>query len=159
MQIPPDIWSKCEHNPEAGGWWMMFGLSKLHFIREEDKLWAKCSALCPSCSPTSQLRQWDPICGQGGVTHWWRGETLSYSLYCIVCRPHGSLKGSWSAQWWWIASKYWKFSRVSCFLLCLLLDTVWSLLSADLPQALLRIQWTCTSIVWLISPAEKYVDF
>lgn len=29
------------HNTVAGGWWMMFGLRRLHFIREADKLCAK----------------------------------------------------------------------------------------------------------------------
>lgn len=43
--------------------------------------------------------------------------TLS-CLYCIVCRPHGSLKVSRSALRWWITYKDWESSRVSCFLIC-----------------------------------------
>ena len=99
---------------------------------------------------------------RGGITHPWLGQTLSCSSYCIVCRPHGSLKVSRSAQRWWITYKDWKSSRVSCFLLCptvcLLLDTVWSPLSADLLQAMLQIQPACTGNVWLISHIEDYVD-
>lgn len=96
---------------------------------------------------------------KGGITHPWLGQTLPDSLYCIVCRPHGSLKVNWSALRWWITHKDWKSSRVSCFLLCLLLDTVWSHLSADLPQAMLQIQGACAGSVWLISHIGDYVDY
>lgn len=145
---------------------MVFGLGRLHFIREEDKLCAKFSALFilsglwrASGDSGKQCE-----CQQGGgVTHPWLGQTLSCSSCCIVCRPHGSLKVSRSAQRWWITYRDWKSSRVSCFLLCptvcLLLDTVWSPLSADLLQAVLQIQPACTGNVWLISHIEDYVDY
>lgn len=86
-----------------------------------------------------------------GIRHPWLGQTLSHSLCCIVCHPHGSLKVSRSALRWWIAYEDWKSNWVSCFPRCLLLDTVWSHLSAYLLQAVLQIEWACTSNVWLIN--------
>lgn len=41
------------------GWWMVFGLGRLHIIREEDKVCAKSS----SCSLTNQHSQWERLSG------------------------------------------------------------------------------------------------
>lgn len=60
----------------------------------------------------------DVSVNSGGITRPWLGQTLSYSLYCVVCCPHGSLKVSRSALWWWITCKHWKSSWVSCSLQC-----------------------------------------
>lgn len=158
--------TRSHTSTEHGVWWMMFGLGRLHFIREEDKLCAKLSALFilsglwrASGDSGKQCK-----CQQGGgITHPWLGQTLSHSLFTVLYVVH---MGPWK-----LAGQHWNDglpirtgsqaeSHVSSCVLCLLLDTVWSRLSADLPQAaVLQIHWVCTRNVWLISHVEDYVDY
>lgn len=117
-KIQTDIRYRCKHahttqRLEYDEWCL--GLRRLHFIREEDRLCAKFSVLF-ILSGLWRASADNGRVSRGGITHPGLGQTLSYSLYCIVCRPHGSLKVSRSALRWWITYKDWRSRRVSCFL-------------------------------------------
>ena len=137
------------HNTAAGGWWMMFGLRRLHFIREEDKLCAKVCVLWILWVSDGQA--WTiGKCQLGGTYHI---RVWTWSSGHHLCHQQEFLKATQSALRWWIT---YSGCHVSSNVPALSLDVEWSLSSSYLPQAELQMQSSCPSDVPLISPIEGH---